>query len=105
MAHCQYEDLGGGAYFIHFLWDSTDPEQLAERESKSMALDQLMRFQLDGDIGLGIFELLLGGQGYRRYPNWAVMDMSAFTQDKTPSIACLPTAKESINDAGRQHRR
>ena len=49
-----------------------------------MALDQLMRFQLDGDIGWGIFELLLGGQGYRRYTNWAVMDMSAFTQDKTP---------------------
>ena len=93
MAHCQYEDLGGGAYFIHFLWDSTNPEQLAETESKSMALDQLMRFNLDGDIGWGIFELLLGGQGYRRYPNWAVMDMSAFTQDKTP-VDRLPADRE-----------
>lgn len=84
MAHCQYEDLGGGAYFIHFLWDSTNSEQLAETEGKSMALDQLMRFEMDGDIGWGVFELLLGGQGYRRYPNWAAMDMSAFTQDRTP---------------------
>ena len=24
MAHCEYEDLGGGAYFIHFLWDSNE---------------------------------------------------------------------------------
>src|SRR5262249_17514073 len=84
MAHCQYEDLGGGAYFIHFLWDSTDPEQLAETEGKSMALDQLMCFELDGDTGWGIFELLLGGQGYHRYPNCTAMDMSAVTQEHTP---------------------
>lgn len=84
MGHCQYEDLGGGAYFIHFRWDSNDPDQLTETESKSMALDQLMRFDMDGQTGWGIFELLMGGQGYRRYPNWAAMDMSAFTQDKTP---------------------
>ncbi len=49
-----------------------------------MALDQLMRFDMDGKTGWGIFELLMGGKGYRRYPNWAAMDMSAFTQDKTP---------------------
>lgn len=84
MAHCQYEDLGGGAYFIHFAWDSSDPDQLSETESKSMALDQLMRFERDGETGWGIFELLLGGRGYARYPNWTAMDMSAFTQDKTP---------------------
>jgi hypothetical protein len=95
MAHCQYEDLGGGAYFIHFRWDSTNPEQLSETEGKSMALDQLMRFERDGDTGWGIFELLLGGQGYRRYPNWTAMDMSAFTQDKTP-VDRLPPE----NDAG-----
>ena len=82
MAHCQYEDLGGGEYFIHFLWDSNNPEQLAETEGKSMALDQLMRFQLDGQTGWGVFEFLMGGQGYRRYPNWAAMDMSSFKQDK-----------------------
>ena len=52
MAHCQYEDLGGGAYFIHFLWDSNNPEQLTETEGKSMALDQLMRFQARLGIGL-----------------------------------------------------
>jgi hypothetical protein len=84
MAHCQYHDLGGGGYFIHFQWDSNDSAQLDETEGKSMALDQLMRFELEGDRGWGIFELLMGGQGYARYPNWAAMDMSAFTQDKTP---------------------
>ena len=89
MGHCQYQDLGEGAYFIHFHWDSNDSAQLAETENKSMALDQLMRFELDGDTGWGIFELLMGGQGYARYPNWAAMDMSAFTQDKTP-IERLP---------------
>lgn len=85
MAHCQYQDQGGGGYFIHFRWDSNDPDQLAEAEGKSMALDQPMRFEVGGQTGWGIFELLLGGQGYRRYPNWTAMDMSAFTQDKTPA--------------------
>ncbi|PRC43185.1 hypothetical protein C6A85_000000106650 [Mycobacterium sp. ITM-2017-0098] len=84
MSHCRYEDLGGGGYFIHFQWNSDDADQLSETESKSMALDQLMRFERDGRTGWGIFELLMGGSGYQRYPNWAAMDMSAFTQDKTP---------------------
>ncbi|TVY00855.1 hypothetical protein FPV58_15195 [Mycolicibacterium porcinum] len=84
MSHCQYEDLGGGAYFIHFLWDSADPGQLTETEGKTMALDQLMRFESNGDAGWGIFEILMGGQGYRRYPNWTALDMESFTQDKTP---------------------
>ncbi|BBY20228.1 hypothetical protein MSTO_04330 [Mycobacterium stomatepiae] len=84
MAHCQYQDLGGGGYFIHFQWDSNDSAQLAETEGKSMALDQLMRFKLDGDTGWGIFELLMGGECYARYPNWTAMDMSAFTQERTP---------------------
>jgi hypothetical protein len=83
MSHRKFEDLGNGAYFIHFLWDSNDPGQLSETEGKSMAMDQLMRFQLDGDTGWGIFEILMGGQRYSRYPNWTAMDMSAFTQDKT----------------------
>jgi hypothetical protein len=104
MAHCQFEDLGGGAYFIHFLWESTNPEQLTETEGKSMALDQLMRFQLDSDsgpaTGWGIFELLLGGRGYSRYPNWAAMDMSAFTQDKTP-VDRLP-AESDAGEGARQ---
>jgi hypothetical protein len=94
MAHCQYEDLGGG-YFIHFRWDSTDSGQLSETEGKSMALDQLMRFERDGQKGWGVFELLMGGQGYRRYPNWAAMDMSAFTQDKTP-VDRLPADSEGV---------
>lgn len=84
MSHLNYEDLGDGAYFIHFRWNSTDSEQLAETEGKSMALDQLMSFEFDGQNGQGIFEILMGGDGYRRYPNWAQMDMSSFRQDQTP---------------------
>ena len=50
-----------------------------------MSMDQLMRFEFDGDTGWGIFELLLGGDGYPRYPNWRPMDMSAFRQDVSPA--------------------
>jgi hypothetical protein len=82
---CSYSDLGGGAYFVHFRWDSNDPEQLRQVEEKSMSMDQLMRFEFDGDTGWGIFELLLGGDGYPRYPNWRPMDMSAFRQDVSPA--------------------
>jgi hypothetical protein len=95
MAHCQYQDLGNGGYFIHFQWNSSDSDQLSETEGKSMALDQLMRFELDGDTGWGIFELLMGGQGYARYPNWAAMDMSAFTQEKTP-VERLPADSDGV---------
>ena len=84
MAHCQYEDLGGGAYFIHFLWDSNDPDQLTETESKSMALDQLMRFELDGQHRLGHLRVADRRAGLPALPELAAMDMSAFTQDKTP---------------------
>ena len=76
LSKLQYVDLGAGAYFIHFLWDSNDPAELAETEGKSMALDQLMQFSYDGHTGWGIFELLVGGQAYPRYPNWKPMDMS-----------------------------
>jgi hypothetical protein len=50
-----------------------------------MSIDQLMRFDLDGQTGWGIFELLLGGEGYPRYPNWRPMDMSAFKQSVSPA--------------------
>ena len=84
MAKCSYEDLGGGAYFIHYRWDATNRDELIETEAKAMAIDQLMRFDFDGRIGWGIFEILMGGDAYPRYPNWQPMDMSSFTQDKTP---------------------
>ena len=98
MAHCQYEDLGGGGYFVHFRWSSEDAGQLTETEGMSMALDQLMRFDLDGQTGWGIFELLMGGNGYRRYPSWPVMDMASFTQDKTPVERALETWLRSRAD-------
>jgi hypothetical protein len=77
------QDLGGGAYFLHFPWDSTDGEQLATLEGRCVSVDQLMRFDLGGDVGWGIFELLFGGDGYPRYPNWAPMDMTPFAQRAT----------------------
>ena len=45
-----------------------------------MSIDQLMRLELDGMEGYGIFEILSGGNGYARYSNWPPMDMRAFRQ-------------------------
>ena len=45
-----------------------------------MSIDQLMRFDLDGMTGHGIFEILSGSDGYSRYPNWPPMDMTPFQQ-------------------------
>ena len=45
-----------------------------------MSLDQLMRFEFDGMEGRGIFEILSGGDGHARYPNWPPMDMTKFRQ-------------------------
>jgi hypothetical protein len=82
MSKCHYEDLGGGEYFIHFLWDSNEHAELVENEDKAMAVDQLMRFTLEGRTGWGIFEILMGGAAYPRYPNWRPMDMAKFRQDR-----------------------
>lgn len=76
-----FEDLGEGEFFLHFPWNSTDGEQLAQLEQGSMSIDQLMRFDLEGMPGHGIFEILSGGEGYSRYTNWPPMDMSAFRQE------------------------
>jgi hypothetical protein len=39
-----------------------------------------MHFECDGMAGHGIFEILSGGAGPAKYPNWPVMDMTAFRQ-------------------------
>ena len=83
LSKCTFEDLGDGAYFLHFRWDSNDAAELTETEGKSMAIDQLMRFDLEGRTGWGIFEILMGGNAYSRYPNWRPMDMSAFSQARS----------------------
>lgn len=79
------DDHGAGEYFLHFPWNSADPAELARLEQRSMAIDQLMRFDLDGMTGHGIFEVLSGGDGYARYPNWPVMDMTPFRQAAKPA--------------------
>jgi hypothetical protein len=94
LSKCRYQDLGDKAYFVHFSWDSNDLDDLAETEDKAMAIDQLMRFDLDGKTGWGIFEILMGGSAYPRYPNWKPMDMSSFRQNKSPAQR-LPEEKRS----------
>ncbi len=56
----------------YYKWDSNDPADLDEVESSVVSLDQLMEFQMDGMTGHGIFELLVYGDRYPRYPNWGV---------------------------------
>jgi hypothetical protein len=74
------ESRGGGEYFFHFPWNSTDVDELHAVESTSVSLDQLMRFDLDGQSGLGIFEILTGSDSSAKYPNWPPMDMTPFRQ-------------------------
>jgi hypothetical protein len=76
----EFEKYGRGEYLVHSAWDSANLEQLAELEGSSMAIDQLMRCEYDGMVGHGIFEILTGGEGYARYPNWPKMDMAQFRQ-------------------------
>ena len=80
LSRSTFEDLGDGEYFVHFSYDGNDLDDLVAIESSAMSLDQVMRFELDGMTGHGIFEILSGGNGYDRYPNWPVMDMSRFRQ-------------------------
>jgi len=54
----------------YYTWNSTDAADLDEVESNVVSIDQLMQFQMDGLIGNGIFELLVHGDRYPRYPNW-----------------------------------
>jgi hypothetical protein len=54
----------------HYKWNSTDPNDLDELESNLLASDQLMEFELAGMTGHGIFEILIRGDHYERYPNW-----------------------------------
>ncbi|MDG2029153.1 MAG: hypothetical protein P8J50_18815 [Acidimicrobiales bacterium] len=82
------EKMGAGEVFLHFPWNSTDSAELAAIESQAMSIDQLMRFEMNGDdsttmVGHGIFEILSGGEGHSRYPNWPKMDMSKFRQHAT----------------------
>jgi hypothetical protein len=54
----------------YYKLDSTDPTDLDEIESNVVAIDQLMEFELNGMTGHGIFEVLIRGDRYNRYPSW-----------------------------------
>jgi hypothetical protein len=76
----QLEDQPPGAFLLHFPWDSADREELVAMEGGAMSIDQLMHFEYDGRPGQGIFEILTGGKGPAKYPNWPAMDMTPFRQ-------------------------
>ncbi len=78
------ERLGKGEYLVHYPWSSADFDELAAVEDLSMSIDQLMRFDLDGLGGFGIFEILTGSDSSAKYPNWPPMDMDRFRQPARP---------------------
>jgi hypothetical protein len=52
-------------------WSGHDAETLQAVEAGTVSADQLMRYELDGEVGYGIFELFVSGDGYDRYEaNW-----------------------------------
>lgn len=52
-------------------WNEDDSEALRQVEALAPASDQVMRYELDGMTGYGIFELWVAGDGYDRYrSNW-----------------------------------
>lgn len=59
--------------YSHYAWDGTDLDHLAEVESNTISSDQAMRYECDGMIGHGIFELFVAGHRYPRYPNWGTV--------------------------------
>jgi len=61
----------------YYAWDSSDAADLDEVESRTISLDQLMRFEMEGMTGHGIFELLVQGDGYARYPSWVPTKLDA----------------------------
>jgi hypothetical protein len=80
-AHAKHQDVNAnygaglsrrqiGKGMSYYKWNSTDPTDLEELESNVLAIDQLMEFELAGMTGHGIFELLVRGDHYERYPNW-----------------------------------
>jgi hypothetical protein len=60
--------IGNG--MMHSRWNSANADELATAEAGALSMDQLMRFECDGLVGSGIFELFVMGDSYMRYPNW-----------------------------------
>jgi hypothetical protein len=80
-AHAKHQDVNAnygsgssrrqmGDGMSYYKWNSTDSTDLDEIESNLLAIDQLMEFEFAGLTGHGIFELLVRGDHYERYPNW-----------------------------------
>jgi hypothetical protein len=72
----QVADDGTG----YFAWNGNNRDELRQLEGLSVSMDQLMRYEMNGMTGHGVFEILALGEGYTRYPNWGPMDASLFRQ-------------------------
>ena len=56
--------------YSHFTWDGKDAEHLDQVESNAISTDQFMRYEYNGMVGHGIFEMFVAGRRYPRYANW-----------------------------------
>jgi hypothetical protein len=61
-----------GDKVVYYTWNSTDAADVDAVEATAISIDQLMRFRMDDMTGFGIFELLVQGDRYPRYPTWGV---------------------------------
>ena len=52
-------------------WYSRNRDELLAVEKGAFSLDQLMRYEFQGMVGYGVFELWASGDGYAPWePNW-----------------------------------
>ena len=59
------------------IWDATDPSRLQSVEQRALSIDQVMRYEHEGMVGHGIFEIFASRRGPSRYPNWVPPKRSA----------------------------
>ena len=94
MAKCKYEDLGDGAYFIHFRWDSNDRDELVETRGQVDGDGSAHALRFRRQDRLGHLRNPHGRQGHTRgIPNWRPMDMSSFKQDRR-AVGRLPADRK-----------
>ena len=60
-----------GEQVVFSAWNSSDLADLGEVESgPALSIDQLMRYEMDGMVGSGIYVAFVHGDHYQRYPTW-----------------------------------
>lgn len=56
--------------YTHYAWDGKDAAELDRVEASTISTDQFLRYDYDGKVGHGVFELFVAGRRYPRYSNW-----------------------------------